>query len=59
FDKPYTIIETHPVSSMYMLDLPNSPNIFLMFHFSQLCLYHTNDPNLFPSRELPQPRPVL
>jgi hypothetical protein len=36
FDGPYTIIDTHPETSNYTLDLPNSPNIFPTFHASQL-----------------------
>lgn len=59
YDGPYAIIETHPESSTYTLDLPNSPNIFPTFHSSQLRPYHPNDSTLFPSREFPRPGPVV
>lgn len=59
FDGPYTITDAHPETSMYTLDLPNSPNIFPTFHSSQLKLFHANDSILFPSREFPRPGPVV
>ncbi|KIJ60971.1 hypothetical protein HYDPIDRAFT_31840 [Hydnomerulius pinastri MD-312] len=34
FDGPYTVIEVHPGTSTYTLDLPNWPNIFPTFHAS-------------------------
>jgi hypothetical protein len=36
YDGPYNILESHPETSIYTLDLPNSPNIFPIFHVSQL-----------------------
>lgn len=59
FDGPYTILDAHPETSTYTLDLPNSPNIFPTFHSSQLRQFHANDSSLFPSRELPRPGPVV
>ena len=59
FNGPYTILEAHPQSSTYTLDLPNSPNIYPTFHASQLRPFIPNDPNLFPSREHPRPGPVM
>ena len=59
FDGPYTVIEVHPDTSTYTLDLPNSPNIFPTFHASQLHQYTPNDPNLFPNCELPGPSPIV
>lgn len=59
YDGPYTVIEAHPESSTYTLDLPNSPNIFPTFHVSQLRAFKPNDPALFPSREHPRPGPVV
>lgn len=59
YDGPYTILDAHPDTSTYTLDLPNSPNIFPTFHVSQLRPYHPNDPILFPSREQPKPGPVV
>src|ERR1700734_3482827 len=44
FDGPYDIIDTHPSASTYILDLPNSPNIFPTFHTSELKRYIPNDP---------------
>ena len=46
YDGPYTIVQAHPESSTYTLDLPNSPNIFPTFHASQLRPYHPNNPEL-------------
>jgi hypothetical protein len=59
FDGPYTILDAHPETSTYTLDLPNSPNIFPTFHSSQLRTFHANDTALFPSRDLPRPGPVV
>jgi hypothetical protein len=59
YDGPYTVLDAHPETSTYTLDLPNSPNIFPTFHISQLRPYHMNDAHLFPARELPRPGPVV
>lgn len=59
YDGPYRVLNAHPETSTYTLDLPNSPNIFPTFHISQLRPYKSNDPNLFPTRELPRPGPVV
>lgn len=59
YDGPYLVLDTHPETSTYTLDLPNSPNIFPTFHISQLRPYHQNDADLFPSREQPRPGPVV
>lgn len=59
FDGPYTVVDAHPETSTYTLDLPNSPNIFPTFHASQLKTFHANDALLFPSREFPRPGPVV
>lgn len=59
YDSPYTIVEAHPESSTYTLDLPNSPNIFPTFHVSQLRAFEPNDPALFPLREHPRLGPVV
>jgi hypothetical protein len=39
--------------------MPNQPNVFNTFHASQLKRFHSNNPNLFPSREHEQPSPVM
>lgn len=59
WDGPYTVTKTHPEASTYTLDLPNQPNVFDVFHAGKLKPYHTNDSELFPSRERSQPGPVL
>lgn len=50
FDGPYTVLKVHPQFSTYELDLPNSPNIFLVFHADELAAYVENNAVLFPSR---------
>ena len=61
FNGPYTILNAHPHSSTYTLDLPNPSNIYLTFkfHASQLHPFILNDPNLFPNREHLHPGPVV
>ena len=55
WDGPYTIVKSHLESSSYTLDNNNS----YPYYTSELKLYHPNDPQLFPDRELPKPGPVL
>jgi hypothetical protein len=59
FDGPYTIIAKHAECSTFTLDLPNQPDVFPVFHSSELEPYVENDPDLFPSRTLPEPEPVI
>ncbi|GBE81436.1 reverse transcriptase-RNase H-integrase [Sparassis crispa] len=59
WDGPYNVIDTHPEMSTYTLDLPNLPNVFPMFHASELKRHVPNDPTLFPSQELDQPGPIV
>ena len=59
FDGPYEIINVHTATSNYTLELPNSPNTFPTYHASELKPHIANDPLLFPSRELPEPKPIL
>lgn len=59
YDGPYTVTETHPEASTYTLDMPNSPNIYPVFHASEMLPYKENDAELFPSREFARPAPVL
>jgi hypothetical protein len=59
YDGPYIIINAHPETSNYTLELPNSPNIFPTFHSSELKPHFANDPVLFPSRKMAEPQPVL
>lgn len=59
FDGPYTITEVHAKASTYTLDMPNSPNIYPVFHSSELLPYHLSDAELFPSREFARPAPII
>jgi hypothetical protein len=59
FNGPFLVIKVFPEKSVYTLDLPNEPNHFPTFHASLLQKFIPNDDNLFPSRALPQPGPVV
>jgi hypothetical protein len=59
FDGPYKIINSMPEFLAYTLDLPNSPNIFLTFHTSQLKRFTENDTALFPSHKHISPGPIM
>src|SRR6202453_4778393 len=59
YNGPYTVVDVHPETSNYTLDLPNTPNIFPTFHSSYLILAKPNDQNLFPSREYDKPTPII
>src|ERR1700738_3840877 len=54
-----TTIKAFPEKSEYTLQLPNSPRTFPGFHANRLRPHQANDPNLFPSRELLRPGPVV
>lgn len=59
YDGPYEIVNAHSETSNYTLDMPNSPNTFPTFHAGVLKKFVSNDPQLFPSRELNKPEPVI
>lgn len=59
YDGPYKIIDTHPKTSDYTLEIPNSPNAYPTYHASILKPHLPNDPSLFLSREFAQPQPIL
>ena len=59
FDGPYTITDIDPDHSTVTLDLPNSPNIFPMFHTSLVIPYIENDPTLFPDCEFSRPPGII
>jgi len=59
FDSPYTVTAAFPTKSSYTLHLPNEPKRFPTFHSSLLCRFVDNDPELFPSRSLAMPGPVV
>lgn len=52
FDGPFTIKNTDEKHSTVTLDLPNLPNIFPVFHTSEIKPFIENDDSLFPSRAL-------
>jgi hypothetical protein len=59
FDGPYTIVSANPESSTYTLDLPQHTNVHPTFHVSELKRHVPNNADLFPSRELQRPGPVV
>jgi hypothetical protein len=59
FDGPYTILEKHAEFSTFTLDLPNQPEIFPVFHSSELEPFTENDDDKFPSRKLTEPDPIV
>jgi hypothetical protein len=59
YDGPYNIIDVYTETSNYTLELPNSPNTYPTYHASELKPFLANNANLFPSRELSQPQPVV
>ncbi|EDR01992.1 uncharacterized protein LACBIDRAFT_310152 [Laccaria bicolor S238N-H82] len=59
YDGPYTIIDINKDHSTITLDLPNSPNIFPIFHTSEILLYTESDMSLFPLRHLEEPPPII
>jgi hypothetical protein len=46
FDGPYKVTKAHPEMSSYTLDMPNSPNVFPLYHASELKWHAPNDPSL-------------
>lgn len=58
-DGPYQIVDAHPEKSEYTLLLPGSSKAYPGFHASLLTRHVPNDAELFPSRELPRPGPVV
>ena len=59
FDGPYCILATNQKHSTVTLDIPNTPNAFPVFHSSEVSPFNENDDNLFPSRALNPPKPIL
>jgi hypothetical protein len=59
FDGPFLVTAANPNKSVYTLELPNEPERFPTFHASLLRKFVTNDDNLFPSRKLDRPGPVV
>ena len=58
FDGLFRIKNTDKKHSTVTLDLPNLPNIFPIFHTSEVWPFVENDDLLFPSRSLVPPYPI-
>ena len=58
FDGPYTVIDVNEDHSTVTLNLPNSPNIFPVFHMSEVLPYSESDISLFPSCRMEEPPPI-
>lgn len=59
FDGPYSIVSANPESSTYTLDLPEHTNVYPTFHVSELKKHVPNNAELYPSRELQRPGPIV
>ena len=59
YNSPYTITNVDEKHSTITLNLPNSPNIFPVFHTSEILPFMESDISLFPSRRLEEPPPIL
>jgi hypothetical protein len=59
YDGPYKILQAHPETSSYTLDIPPSMNIFPTFHVSLLKAYRYNSDDIFPGCKLEEPGPVV
>jgi len=59
FDGPFLVTRTNPNKSSYTLNLPNEPERFPTFHTPLLRKFVPNNDELFPSRKLSQPGPVI
>ena len=58
FDGPYEILKVDPNHSTVTLHLPRSPDVFPVFHTSEVMPFIENDESLFPSRTLHSPEPI-
>ena len=59
FDGPFEVTHAYPESSTYTLLLPEATKIHRTFHSSLLQPFLENDPQLFSSRTLECPRPIV
>lgn len=59
FDGPYEVLKAFPHSSIYTLRLPPGAKNHPTFHASQLRAFVPNDDEMFPSRKLAQPGPIV
>jgi len=53
------IIDIDKDHSTVTLDLPNFPNIFPVFHTSEVLPYTESDTSLFPCHCLEEPPPII
>lgn len=58
-DSPYTVLEAFLKSSEYVLELPQRMGVINCFHASLLSPFNPNDDELFPSRHLKMPGPIV
>ena len=58
YDGPYQIVDIHLDASTLTLDMPNAPNLFPTFHFSNVKPWLPNDDDKYPSRTLLEPGPI-
>lgn len=59
WDGPFSVTRAFPETSSYSLHLPNSPNVFPMYHTTLLKHFNENNASLFPSHEPAQLGPVI
>jgi transposase InsO family protein len=58
YDGPYAITATDEAHSTVTLDIPHKPNLFPVFHTSEVHPFKENDDDLFPLRALHPPPPL-
>jgi hypothetical protein len=59
FDGPFTIKAVHKECSTATLDMASQPHVFPVFHTSEIEPYVENNDELFPSRKLERPGPII
>lgn len=59
YDGPYKILRAHPETDAYTLDMPASANPQPSYNVEDLSPYIENDDELFPTRKLARPGPVM
>jgi hypothetical protein len=59
YDGPYHILNTDEAHSTVTLDMPHKPNLFPIFHTSEIHPFQENDDTLFPQRALRPPAPIV
>jgi hypothetical protein len=59
YDGPYRILNTDKAHSTLTLDMPHKPNLFPIFHTSEIHPFQENDDALFPQHALRPPAPIV